>query len=403
MIDKRFVRRLSLFFLCLSTLVPLHHAFCAPLPKKTFDAKNAVRDSGSIHFFARKAQAVVSDMGLGWNLGNCFESDGAQGLEPPSREAIRALAASGVKTLRIPVSWHGHIIDGSYTIDPAWMLRVKEVVDWALGEGMYVILCMHHDNAAASRPAKGTGFYPDVNSKLVSGDFLVNVWAQIALAFNNGYDYHLVFELLDAPRLIGTRFEYDYRRDDVDCLSSMGVIREYEQLCLDTIRASRGNNKKRIVLVPAYGASADAALSGTFFMPEDVADDRTALSVHLYLPAAFAVDVPGASVLTQDFKDVIASYFSALYEKFVVEQIPVVVTECGATNKDNISARESWFSCFFAEARRNDISCVLWDNGVAYPAGDGDASACFGLFDRDAGRWYFPSLLDAALQSEPAQ
>ena len=32
-----------------------------------------------------------------------------------------------------------------YTIDPAWMDRVQQVVDWSLEEGLYVMINVHHD------------------------------------------------------------------------------------------------------------------------------------------------------------------------------------------------------------------------------------------------------------------
>ena len=35
----------------------------------------------------------------------------------------------------------------NYTIDPEWMKRVKEIVDWCIEFDLYVILNDHHDNA----------------------------------------------------------------------------------------------------------------------------------------------------------------------------------------------------------------------------------------------------------------
>ncbi|RCW49605.1 cellulase (glycosyl hydrolase family 5) [Paenibacillus prosopidis] len=32
-----------------------------------------------------------------------------------------------------------------YTVDPAWMDRVQQVVDWSLEEGLYVMINVHHD------------------------------------------------------------------------------------------------------------------------------------------------------------------------------------------------------------------------------------------------------------------
>ena len=36
--------------------------------------------------------------------------------------------------------------DFDYDIDSNWMNRVKEIVDWAYEEDMYVIMNIHHDN-----------------------------------------------------------------------------------------------------------------------------------------------------------------------------------------------------------------------------------------------------------------
>ena len=43
--------------------------------------------------------------------------------------------------------------------------------------------------------------------KAESERFLLNIWSQIELAFNNGYDNHLIFEALNEPRLRGDSHE----------------------------------------------------------------------------------------------------------------------------------------------------------------------------------------------------
>ena len=60
---------------------------------------------------------------------------------------IDALVSKGFKAIRIPVTWHNHLVDKEYTIDPEWMERVKKIVDWCIERKMYVILNTHHDNA----------------------------------------------------------------------------------------------------------------------------------------------------------------------------------------------------------------------------------------------------------------
>ena len=39
------------------------------------------------------------------------------------------IAKKGNKTIRIPVTWHIHLVDTKYTIDPDWMRGVKTVID----------------------------------------------------------------------------------------------------------------------------------------------------------------------------------------------------------------------------------------------------------------------------------
>ena len=119
-----------------------------------------------------EGMAFVSGMGLGWNLGNTFDSlpNGGRraGLETEmswgnprtTRKLIMYIREQGFDTIRIPVTWGPHMGDASeYTVDPAWMSRVEEVVDWALAEKMYVIINLHHEKSwleKASKDYEGT-------------------------------------------------------------------------------------------------------------------------------------------------------------------------------------------------------------------------------------------------------
>ena len=94
------------------------------------------------------------------------------------------------------MSLHNHLIDKRYTIDPQWLKRVKQVVDWAIKHVLYVILNSHHDNASLERELINyrEGYYPSMKDIEQSERFIYNVWRQIATAFNNGYDHHLIIE-----------------------------------------------------------------------------------------------------------------------------------------------------------------------------------------------------------------
>lgn len=349
---------------------------------------------------------LVADMKIGWNLGNTLDAHEAglnNGLSSETSwhmplttpEMFTGIAKAGIKTVRIPVTWHNHLVDRNYTIDPEWMARVKEVTDWALDAGLYVIVNVHHDSAETADVQYGQGHYPAEKSKSESIAFLTRVWAQISEAFKN-YDERLVFELMNEPRLRGHEREWWYDPKNPDCGTAQRIICEYEQECLDVIRKSGGKNASRYVMVPGYVAQPWGAMADTFTLPEDTAEGRLIISVHAYDPWVFAGENPGVSVFTDEARNGITHTFNALNEAFVQKGVGVIVGECGATNKNNLDQREAWFSYYFKEARRNGITAILWDNSSFDVGPDGDVSEHYGLYERTTQTWRFPTLLKAA-------
>ncbi len=356
--------------------------------------------------------ALVSAMKIGWNLGNTLDafddgrdlgvnSETCWGQPLTTQDMFQNLAASGIKTVRIPVTWHNHITGDDYAIDEAWLARTKQLVDWALDAGLYVIINVHHDTAEQASPRYGQGYYPTEASKEESLAFLTGVWKQIAATFSS-YDNRLLFELLNEPRLRGHEREWWYDENNADCVAAADIIREYEEACISTIRKSGGKNAGRFLLVPAYVASPDAALNSAFKMPADSARNKLILSVHMYTPWSFAGEDPGERLFSKDARQNISSTFERLSENFVEKGIAVIVTECGATNKDNPSQREAWFRHFFESAKKNGISAIMWDNGSYMIDPNGSYSEHFGYYRRTQGTWYFPALLQAALDGVAA-
>lgn len=357
---------------------------------------------------ANKAQEIVYNMQFGWNLGNTLDAhsektNGNAGLSTethwgqPSttQQMIQGLANSGIKTIRIPVSWHNHITDDNYTVDSNWMQRVKTIVDWAIAEEMYVILNIHHDNSESDTLLYG--FYPSSQHKEESIKFLTRIWEQVCNTFNNDYDEHLVFEVMNEPRLVGHPHEWNFDKRCETCQDAMSCVNEYNQKCLDTIRASGGTNAGRLVMVPSVVASPDCALNDLFNMPSDSAENALALSVHMYTPYEFAMGVPGGTEFTENHKSTLEYYFSALNEKYVSQGIPVVIGEMGATNKDNLKERAAWFAYFIQHSRKYGMTACLWDNGVAEPSTT--ESERYGYYNRNLQTWYFPLLIDVALEA----
>lgn len=266
---------------------------------------------------------------------------------------------------------------------------------------MYVILNIHHDNAESSTVAYGSGFYPASQGKTESLNFLTRIWEQITATFNDGYDEHLIFEVMNEPRMKNDQHEWSFYSDCDTCQDAMSCVNEYNQKCLDTIRKSGGKNASRLVMLPSIAASPDSAFSDLFVLPQDSAQNALALSVHMYTPYDFAMGVPGGSDFTASHKETLDYYFSKLNEKYISKGIPVVIGEMGATNKDNLEDRAEWFAYFIQHARKYGIASCLWDNGSQQPSTT--ESERYGFYNRTEQSWYFPLLIEIATEASKAK
>ena len=321
-------------------------------------------------------EAILEDMGLGWNLGNSLDATGGSGLDtetswsnPKTTQALIDKAKSlGFNTVRVPVSWGKHVSGDNYTIDSAWLARVKEVVDYCYKNDMYVILNIHHDTKS-SASASGAGYYPRSSAYSSSEKFVTSVWSQAAEYFKD-YDYHLIFETLNEPRLIGTGYEWWFNKwsipsevkDAIDCINKLN------QKAVDTIRNTGSNNRGRLIMCPGYDASIDGATVSGFKLPTDISGNknRIAVSVHAYSPYNFAMNVGSGSTstYTSSIKNELQDLFSTLKSNFRDKGIPVVIGEFGSTDKNNTAERVKWATDYTALAKKNNIPCVLWDNNA---------------------------------------
>ena len=321
-------------------------------------------------------EAILEDMGLGWNLGNSLDATGGSGLDtetswsnPKTTQAlIDKVKSLGFNTVRVPVSWGKHVSGDNYTIDSAWLARVKEVVDYCYKNDMYVILNIHHDTKS-SASASGAGYYPRSSAFSSSEKFVTSVWSQAAEYFKD-YDYHLIFETLNEPRLIGTGYEWWFNKWNIpsEVKDAIECINKLNQKAVDTIRATGSNNRGRLIMCPGYDASIDGATVSGFKLPTDISGNknRIALSVHAYSPYNFAMNVGSGSTstYTSSIKNELQDLFSTLKSNFRDKGIPVVIGEFGSTDKNNTAERVKWATDYTALAKKNNIPCVLWDNNA---------------------------------------
>ncbi|WP_262499377.1 glycoside hydrolase family 5 protein [Segatella baroniae] len=122
--------------------------------------------------------------------------------QPVTTQAMMTfLKTNGVSSIRIPVTWYEHMDDAG-NVDDTWMNRVKEVTDYALSAGLYVIVNVHHDTAAG----KGAWIKADMDVYNNTKERFKKLWTQIANTFRD-YDQHLLFEATtkcSTPPTLGT-------------------------------------------------------------------------------------------------------------------------------------------------------------------------------------------------------
>ncbi|WP_310603564.1 cellulase family glycosylhydrolase [Anaerosporobacter sp.] len=334
---------------------------------------------------------IVAAMGAGWNLGNSMEavingtpSETAWGNPTVTKALITAVKNAGFNTIRIPVSYINYIGSGSdYTINSAWLSRVKEVVDYAYSQGMYVIINIHGDGYNS---VSGGWLLCNGSDQTTIKAKYKKVWQQIATTFKD-YDEHLIFESLNEE------FDGTYGTPNTTYYSN---INAYNQIFVDTVRQTGGNNTSRWLLIPGWNTDITYTVGNYgFSLPTDSylsssvpsGQKRIMISVHYYTPWDFCGEESmnitqwGASATDSSKKstwgqeDTLYSQFYSLYSKFTSQGYPVVIGEFGSIDKSNSTYRAAFAYAVSNASKQYGCVPIVWDNGVNGTYG-------FGLFNR---------------------
>jgi endoglucanase len=310
----------------------------------------------------KTAIQIVDEMGLGYNFGktyNCcssvdeenilFEEIKIWGTILPNKKMINKIKKYGFKTIRFQILYT-NLTD---IINSEWLIKVNEIVNWILKDGMYCILCVYHDRR----------FW--ISGGQSSKDNYINFWKQIANHFINN-DEHLIFETL---------CEIDI---DINYLYFLNYTQDF----VDTIRNSDGFNKNRLLIIPEMITELELNNNYEFQMPKDPFN-RTALSLRYYFPSETLneyetepltwMDKYGALYQTipitkwgsnYDYKEIM-NKMEILKSIFINKGIPVIFGEVGILSKynNNVSSnREFLYTLFSLTKEINGIMACLWDN-----------------------------------------
>jgi len=264
---------------------------------------------------------------------------------------LQSVASAGFDTVRLPVPVADFAgAEAPFTLAPAALERLDEVVDWALSSNLTAILALE-------------GF--DELETDVSGQSgrLNRIWLQLAEHFKDQRG-GLVFELLDAPGEALTGAQLDQLN---------GVI-------LSQLRAV---DSRRWVILPSGNGNRLDALAGA----NPPADRRTILTFSYFEPDAFtqpeqdlAETVDWGSMA--DFRAVMTAFKSADAVRQRTRQ-PVIL------------------GAFGVDGAVPDVMRARWVRAVRRTAEDQGMGWCHaafggedGIFDLETGRWS-PELIDA--------
>lgn len=349
----------------------------------------------------KDATALAAEMTLGWNLGNTLEATGGEtawGNPAATLELIQLVKQSGFNVIRLPAAWNQYADQTTAKINITWLNRVKQVVQYCIDNDLYVILNIHWDGGWLENNCT-----PDkkvmVNAKQKA------FWEQIATHFRD-FDEHLLFAGANEPA--------------VENAEQMEVLLSYHQTFVNAVRSTGGRNAYRTLIVqgPATDIEKTNRLMNT--LPEDNVARRLMVEVHYYTPWNFAGLTTDESWGNQFYywgngnhsvtdpsrnptwgeEATVDADFKLMKQKFIDQNIPVIMGEYGALRRTNLTgealalhlqSRNYYLNYVTKQAVAHQMIPVYWDNGVF------ENSVTFGLINRQNNTVADPGALNAML------
>jgi endoglucanase len=305
---------------------------------------------------------AAKQMGAGVNIGNTLENttqwETGWGNPRITREYIENLAALGFKTVRLPVAWDTYARDGRIPADK--LARVGEVVDWITAAGMFCVVNIHWDGGWIDSGNKEhfaktyATFSAEAERKYRS------YWTQIASFFANKNE-QLLFEALNEE----TNFE-----NSGSPREAYVTLTRVNQLFVDTVRKTGGNNAKRLLVVTGYSTDIEKTTNHLYALPTDISPHKLLISVHYYTPWQFAGMTEDASWgkvqrtwgSPSDVAD-LNRLFDTLQEFCKRNDLPAFIGEFGVTDKKEKASRVRWMSAVAEAALSRKMVPVLWETG----------------------------------------
>lgn len=318
------------------------------------------------------------DVVMGWNLGNALESSGGEtnwGNPKTTQAMIKAVADAGFNAIRIPVRWTEQLSDAqNMVVKDTWLARVKEIVDWALAENMYVIINTHHEAWLDRNP-----FY---SKQQENNQKLHALWTCIATYFRD-YGEKLIFAGTNETTV-------DWSAPNTE---QQTVQNSYNQTFVDAVRDTGGKNYYRNLVVQTFACSPYFGLNG-LTIPTDKVEERLSVEFHYYDPYEYCGSCTyyywgeaykdKGRILTSSTESTITNLFDRITNSWTKKGLGVVMGEYGVSNhytSDDMQTQQEnmqyYLKCVTGEARKHGFAAFVWDNN-AFNNGPEN----FGIFKR---------------------
>jgi len=334
---------------------------------------------------------LAKEMVPGWNVGNSLEAIGGEtawGNPLLSQRLIDSVKAAGFHAIRIPVAW-SRFTDTLFTIDSAWLARVKQVVNYVLQDSMYAIINEHWD---------GGWMQPTYAQQAYVNNRLAVMWRQIAVHFRE-YGDHLLFA--------GTNEVMVTNNYGTPTVEYYTVQNSFNQTFVSTVRSTGGRNAYRHLVVQGFNTNIDYTYY-YFAIPSDATANRLMVEVHYYDPYDFTLNTnstitqwgsyatdPG-KVETWANESYADGQFQKMKTKFIDHGYAVILGEYGVTarlalgspalNADHARYRLYYMQYITRSIDRHGLVPFYWDNGYT-------GNNAMGIFDRSTGARAYPEII----------
>jgi endoglucanase len=348
------------------------------------------------------AVTLATRIKAGYNIGNTLEAIGGEtnwGNPAITPQQIQLIKQSGFTAVRLPTAWDQYANQTTAKISDAWLARVKQVVQYCVDNGLYVIVNIHWDGGWLDNNINSRS-QAAVNAKQKA------YWEQIATTLRD-FDEHLIFASANEP--------------PVSDATQMAILLSYHQTFINAVRSTGGKNAYRTLVVQGPSTDIDKTYSLMNTMPTDTVPRRMMAEVHYYTPYQFTLmdadqswgnqfyywgagyhsSTDTAHNATWGEEADLDALYAKMKQKFVNQGIPVVIGEFAAMRRSttlsgtdlqlHLNSRAYFHNYASRQAVANGMMPFYWDNGVTGNNG-------FALYNRQTNTVVDQQTIDALVR-----